>query len=117
MFQLSEKEFEELQKIIGLEHLGRGGRRKTPLVFTECGVAMLSSVLNGPRAISVNIPIMRTFVRLRSFLSMETALGDKIGKLEQATNHLFKIVFERLDNLEEQLPTHPNDRKKVGISD
>lgn len=116
MFQLSDKEFDDLQNLNEFKHEGRGGRRKMPLVFTECGVAMLSSVLNSPRAISVNISIMRTFVKLRSFLSMETTLNDKVGKLEKSTNHLFKIVFERLDTLEEGLPSHPKDRKKIGLS-
>lgn len=115
MFQITEKEFEDLQNLIAFKHKGRGGRRKLPFVFTECGVAMLSSVLNSPRAISVNISIMRTFVKLRSFLAMETALNDKVGKLEKNTNHLFKIVFERLDTLEEELPLLPKNRKRIGL--
>lgn len=116
MFQLTEKEFDELQNLIELKREGRGGRRKMPLVFTECGVAMLSSVLNSSRGISVNIAIMRTFVRLRSFLAMETTISEKVGRLEKSTNHLFKVVFERLDALEEGLPEHPNDRKKIGLT-
>jgi hypothetical protein len=116
MFQLTEKEFEELQSLTEFKQEGRGGRRKLPLVFTEFGVAMLSSVLSGPRAISVNISIMRTFVKLRSFLSMETTLADKVGRLEKTTNHLFKVVFERLDTLEGGLPSLPKDRKKIGLS-
>ena len=116
MFQLTYKEFDELQSLTEFRKEGRGGRRKLPLVFTECGVAMLSSVLSSPRAISVNISIMRTFVKLRSFLSMETTLADKVGRLEKTTNHLFKVVFERLDTLEEGLPSLPKERKKIGLS-
>jgi len=100
MFQLSKNEFEEISKRVDPNGESWGGRRKLPLVFTECGVAMLSSVLNSPRAISVNITIMRTFVRLRSFLAMETTLNERVGKLEKNTNQLFKIVFERLDTLD-----------------
>ena len=59
---------------------------------------------------------MRTFVKLRSFLSMETTLADKVGKLEKITNQLFKVVFERLDTLEGGLPSLPKDRKKIGLS-
>jgi hypothetical protein len=77
---------------------------------------MISSVLSTKRAIAVNISIMRTFVRLRSFLAMETNLTDKVGRLEKTTNELFKIVFERLDDLEEGLPNHPKDRKKIGLN-
>lgn len=115
MFQLSEDEA-LLLKDSGLTKTeGRGGRRYLPFVFTECGVAMLSSVLTSSRASQVNISIMRTFVKLRSFLAMESALSDRVGKLEKNTTQLFKIVFERLDNLEEGLPSHPKDRKKIGL--
>jgi ORF6N domain len=117
MFQLTEKEFVELQSLNEFKQEGRGGRRKLPLVFTECGVAMLSSVLNSPRAISVNISIMRIFVKRRSFLSLETNLANKVGKLEKTTTHLFKVVFERLDTLERGQPSLPKDRKKIGLSD
>ena len=114
MFQLSEEEFNALRKLSPRED-SWGGRRKLPFVFTECGVAMLSSVLNSPRSITVNIAIMRTFVRLRSFLAMESTLNERVGKLEKSTNQLFKIVFERLDNLEETLPEYPKDRKRIGL--
>lgn len=95
MFKLTEEEF---LLIKGPSH---GGRRYLPFAFTECGVAMLSSVLTSQRAAQVNICIMRTFVRLRSYHAMETTLAEKVGKLEKSTNHLFKVVFERLDSLEE----------------
>lgn len=118
MFQMTEEEFELLRKIVDPTDEKWGGRRYFPYAFSECGIAMLSSVLNSKRAISVNISIMRTFVRLRSFLAMESNLADKVGRLEQTTNHLFKIVFERLDTLEEtDLPKyeHPIDRSKIGL--
>ena len=86
-----------------------------PLVFTENGVAMLSSVLNSNNAVQVNIAIMRIFTKLRSFLLMEEKLNNRMDKLEDGTNKLFKIVFERLDALEDDLPTHPPNRKKIGI--
>lgn len=116
MFQITENEFDELRSLASESGEQWGGRRKLPLVFTECGVAMLSSVLSSQRAISINISIMRTFVRLRSFLSMETTISDRVGKLEKSTNQLFKIVFEQLDSLEEGLPEHPKDRKKIGLT-
>jgi len=116
MFQLTKEEFEQLRELTDTSGERWKGRRYSPLVFTECGVAMLSSVLGSPRAISVNISIMRTFVRLRSFLSMETTLADKVGRLEKDTTELFKVVFLRLDNVEQVLPTHSQDRKKIGLS-
>jgi hypothetical protein len=116
MFQLTDEEYADLLNLIEFKHEGRGGRRKLPFVFTECGVAMLSSVLSSPRAISVNISIMRTFVRLRSFLSMETTPADKVDRLEKDTAELFKGVFTRLDNLEGGLPSLSKHRKKIGLS-
>jgi hypothetical protein len=117
MFELNDQELESLNTHLG--NVGTyGGRRKKPLVFTENGVAMLSSVLNSARAIQMNIAIMRTFTKLRSFLSLESGISERIDKLERNTNHLFKIVFERLDSLEENdLPKyeHPKDRKKIGF--
>jgi hypothetical protein len=65
MFRLTKQEAESLIFQSGISNQQRGGRRHLPFVFTEQGVAMLSSVLNTERAIVVNIAIMRTFVRLR----------------------------------------------------
>jgi hypothetical protein len=115
MFQLTNTEFEELKSHTGGNE-SYGGRRYLPMVFTECGVAMLSSVLTSGRAAQVNISIMRTFIKLRSFLAMESSLAEQVSKLEKNTNQLFRIVFERLDNLEEGLPSHPKDRKRIGLN-
>ena len=91
-------------------------RRSAPMLFTENGVAMLSTVLNSERAIQINIAIMRTFTKLRSFLSMDISLDGRVGNLEKGTNKLFKIVFERLDTLDEQItPRLPANRKKIGL--
>ena len=92
-----------------------GGRRKQPLVFTENGVAMLSSVLKSDQAALVNIAIMRIFTKLRSFLLFEKELVDRVDGLESGVNKVFKIVFERLDGLEVKLPSHDKNRKKIGI--
>lgn len=91
-------------------------RRNMPMLFTESGVAMLSTVLNSERAIQVNISIIRTFIKLRSFLSMENSSDDKVDQLERKTNKLFKIVFERMDSYEEAVtPKLPPHRKKIGL--
>lgn len=91
-------------------------RRSRPMMFTENGVAMLSTVLNSKQAIQVNIAIMRTFTKLRSFLAMESSIQDSVDELGQNTHKLFKIVFERLDNIEEQItPKLPPNRRKIGL--
>jgi hypothetical protein len=85
------------------------------MLFTENGVAMLSTVLNSATAIHVNISIMRIFTKLRSFLLMEGGLSNRMDKLELGTNKIFKIVFERLDALEEETPALKPNRKKIGL--
>jgi hypothetical protein len=116
MFQLNEEEYESLRSQIGISKKGKGGRRYLPYVFTENGVAMLSSVLNSEKAILINVSIMRIFTRLRSFLILEKDLSERLTKLEQGTNKMFKVVFERLDNYEEMVtPKLPGNRKKVGL--
>jgi hypothetical protein len=116
MFELNSEEFNFLICQSGISKKGRGGRQKLPLVFTEPGVAILSSVLNSERAVLVNISIMRTFIKLRSFLAMESSLESKVTKLEQGTNKLFKFVFERLDSMEELIDTKaPSRRKRNGL--
>jgi hypothetical protein len=97
--------------------------RHTPYLFTENGVAMLSSVLHSKEAIQVNITIMRAFTKLRSFLAMGSALEKRVDKLEEGTNQLFKIVFERLDHVDDRLtayeealtPKLSRNRKKIGL--
>ncbi len=79
---------------------GRGSHRKFAFyVFTEQGIAMLSSVLRGPRAVQVNIEIMRAFVRLRRLAESHADLAQKLAQLEQKTDGRFKIVFEAIDQL------------------
>lgn len=116
MFKLTPEEYETLRSQLGISKEGKGGRRYMPYAFTENGVAMLSSVLNSEKAILINISIMRIFTRLRSFLMLEKDLTDKVTKLEQGTNQMFKVVFERMDSYEEMLtPKLPVHRKKVGL--
>jgi hypothetical protein len=116
MFQLSVEEDVFLRCQIGISKRAQGGRRYQPLVFTESGIAMLSSVLKSERAIKINISIMRTFIKLKSFLAMESSLIEEVGKMKDETNQIFKIVFERLDSLEERItPKLPATRKKIGL--
>jgi ORF6N domain len=83
MFQLTDQEFAVLRFQIGTSNVGRGGRRYRPRAFTEQGVAMLSSVLNSPRAIAVNIEIMRAFLHMREMLSSSKAMKRQLGELER----------------------------------
>jgi hypothetical protein len=76
-----------------------GGRRYLPYVFTEQGVAMLSSVLNSERAILVNVEIMRTFVKLRKMITSHAELTKKLDALEKKYDAQFKVVFDAIREL------------------
>jgi len=82
MFQLTAAEWAVLRSQSVTSKLQHGGRRYTPYVFTEQGVAMLSSVLNSERAITINIEIMRAFVKLRDLLSSNRELARRFAQLE-----------------------------------
>ncbi len=88
MFQLSAIEFESLKSQSVISNVGRGGRRTPPYVFTEQGVAMLSSVLGNVRAVAVNIEIMRTFVKIRQLASTRQDLAKRLDEIEAKTDHL-----------------------------
>jgi hypothetical protein len=106
MFQLTRKEVRDFRLHIGLSDLrsqiatsSHGGRRYLPYVFTEQGVAMLSSVLNTDRAIAVNIAIIRTFARLRHLLTSHKELAAKLEALETKCDREFKVIFDVLRDL------------------
>jgi len=114
MFQLSEEEFESLRSQFATSKEGKGGRRYQPLVFTENGVAMLSTVLNSEVAIDVNISIMRIFTKLRSYYALEERMDRKVDQIKENVNQVFKVVFQRLDDLDDT-PKEKRTRKKIGI--
>lgn len=117
MLQLTGEEFGLLKCQNGTSKESYGGRRYLPLAFTEGGVAMLSSVLTSDRAAQVNLAIIRTFIKLRSFLAIENATSNKVDELGQGTYKLFKIVFERLDCLEEiVIPKIDSERRHIGLN-
>lgn len=98
MFQLTARELTNLKSQIVISSWG-GSRRAAPYAFTEQGVAMLASVLRSPRAIRVNIEIMRAFVRLRRMLASHAALARKMATLERSYDGQFKVVFDAIRQL------------------
>ena len=108
MFRLTNEEFKNLKFHFGTSSWG--GTRMAPRVYTEQGVAMLSSVLRSKRAIQVNIQIMRTFTKLRTMLASHEDLKRKLTALEKKYDKQFKIVFEAIYELME-----PPARKKRKI--
>ena len=87
MFQLDATEWAALRSQTVTSN-GRGGRRTAPYAFTEQGVAMLSTVLGSPRAIAINIEIMRTFVKVRALATTHQDLAKRLGELEEKTESL-----------------------------
>ncbi len=112
MFQLTADEAEVLRCQIGTSKQGRGGRRYFPYVFTEQGVAMLSSVLNSDLAILVNIEIMRAFVKLRQMLASNAELSRRLDELESKYDKQFKVVFDAIRYL---MATPIRGRKEIGF--
>ena len=116
MFQLKNQEVVALRSQSVTSKTGRGGRRYMPYVFTEQGVAMLSSVLNSEQAIQVNIAIMRAFVRLKEILSTNKELANKLSQLEhhiEKHDGEIKLVFDAI----RQLMTPPETKKrKIGFN-
>lgn len=112
MFRLTKEEVSNLRFQIGISSDGYGGARYFPYAFTEQGVAMLASVLRSPRAVAVNIAIMRAFVRLRQLLASNKELAEKVAEMEKKYDKQFKIVFDVLKQLMGPPPEPEGDGKK-----
>ncbi len=104
LFQLTADEHKNLKSQFVISSWG--GARTAPYAFTEQGVAMLSSVLRSPRAVQVNIAIMRTFVRLREMLATNQKLRRKIEDMEKRYDAKLQIVFATIESMleDEDLP-------------
>jgi len=114
MFQLTTQEAGSLRsQTVTLEPQRRGAHRKyLPFAFTEQGVAMLSSVLRSPRAVQVNIEVMRAFVRLREMLSANAQLAKKLAALEKRYDAQFRVVF---DAIRELMAPPATPRRRIGF--
>jgi hypothetical protein len=111
MFQLTKREVTNLKsQIVTLNPAWL--RRAAPYAFTEQGVAMLSGVLNSPRAVRVNIEIMRAFVRLRSLIRSHADLSRRLDELEKRYDSQFKMVFDAIRRLMQQPEVK---RRKIGF--
>jgi phage regulator Rha-like protein len=114
MFQLNAQEFASLRLQIETSK-SRGGRRYLPYAFTQEGIAMLSSVLRSPRAVAVNIEIMRAFIRMRGMLLSVDELARKVEALERkavANDQNMEQVFAAL----KELMTPPESpRREIGF--
>jgi hypothetical protein len=113
MFILSAKEFENLRSQFATS--GWGGTRYPPMAFTEQGVAMLSSVLNSPRAIAINIQIMRVFVKMRQMIFSYKDLLEKIEKLEASDLEQNKHIRNIYNLIKELLEPAVKKQRPIGF--
>jgi hypothetical protein len=115
MFQLKSEELANLKFQFGISSWG-GRRRSRPYVFTEQGIAMLSSVLNSERAIKVNIAIMRVFVKMRQMLETNRELAQKFSELEQRVgkhDEEIAAIFEAIRQL--MAPPEKPRKREIGF--
>jgi phage regulator Rha-like protein len=101
MFQLTPKEAEALRSQSVTSNIGRGGRRYLPYVFTEHGVGMLSSVLSSPRAVQMNIQIIRAFIRMREVLATQSELAARMGQIETTLEQHALVITSLADEIED----------------
>jgi SAM-dependent methyltransferase len=115
MFVLTREELMNWRSQVVTSNSDKMGLRHAPMAFTEQGVAMLSGVLNSPRAIHVNIAIMRAFVHLRLLLATHADLARKLEELEKKYDSQFRIVFDAIRQLT-TLPEPPDTESERAIS-
>jgi len=120
MFQMTPEEMKTWKSQIVISENDKMGLRKPPYVFTEQGVAMLSSVLNSDRAILVNIQIMRVFTKLRALLESHAEIIRKLDSIEKKDieqDEKILLIFEYLKQLEQakQEETNLKERKRIGF--
>ncbi|MGZ5544228.1 MAG: ORF6N domain-containing protein [Limisphaerales bacterium] len=113
MFRLTAEEVTDLKCQIGISSWG--GRRALPYVFTEQGIAMLSSVLNSERAIRVNIAIMRAFVQLRGMLETNRELAQKFSELEQRVDKHDEEIEAILEAIRQLMASPEKPRREIGF--
>lgn len=116
MFPLSDKELDQMvsQNVIpSKSHLGGA----VPFAFTEQGVSMLSSVLRSPKAIQVNISIMRAFVLTRQYALTHQELTVKLGELEERYDRQFDDIYEAINYLlkKDNLDMAQRERPQIGF--
>jgi hypothetical protein len=114
-FQLTAEEDEALRSQIVMSKTNRGGRRYLPWVFTEQGVAMLSSVLSSNTAARVNVEIMRSFVRLRRLLATPGELVEQLTKLAETVQWHDEQIGAIRQVLQQMLERPPSTKRPIGF--
>lgn len=119
-FQPSKQEIADLMSQIATSSSaarGHGGRRKTPLVFTEHGAIMAAAVLNSPRAVEVSMFVVRAFVQLRELARAHKEIGRKLDALEQKVAGHDKAIAGLIHAIRELMspPESPKKKRPIGF--
>jgi hypothetical protein len=115
MFQLTSEEARLLRSHFVTSRVGHGGSRYLPFVFTEHGVAMLSSVLKSKRAVQMNILIIRAFVRLREMFSTNKAWARRLAKLEVNQRHHASVINVLAEEIQDLKRLPEPARRPIGF--
>ncbi|HEX5609662.1 MAG TPA: ORF6N domain-containing protein [Solirubrobacterales bacterium] len=115
MFQLCKDETAALRSQIATSNTGRGGRRYAPYVFTEQGVAMLSSVLRSKTAIAMNVEIMRAFVELRRIANSYAAIEKRLEQIERGMGEHDEQLEQIFSALRQLIAPPPRPKRPVGF--
>ena len=116
MFQLDQNEAESLRLQFATSNKVRGGRRYLPYVFTEHGVAMLSSVLNSKRAIGMNISIIRAFIKIREMLATNSDLAARMDKLEYGQKEQGNLISTVYSVVKQLIEKPVESTSKIGFN-
>ena len=98
-----------------MSNSGRGGRRTRPYAFTEHGVAMLSSVLNSPRAVQMNIVIIRAFVKLREILASNRELARRLDEVEDSLKRHGSVIGAVVEEIKKLKQVPATTKRRIGF--
>ncbi|MBU4304608.1 MAG: ORF6N domain-containing protein [Candidatus Omnitrophica bacterium] len=115
MFQLNKEEFKDWKSQFVMSNSDKMGLRRPPYVFTEHGILMLSSVLNSPRAIEVNIAIMRIFIRIREMIITHKDFALRLEKLECAVEKQESHIHTIFEVIQQLTAAENKPKRRIGF--
>ena len=115
MFELSSEEFADWRSQFVTSKEDLKGLRYAPMAFTEQGFAMLSSVLNAPKAVAINIAIIRAFVQMRHAIASNKIIEKKLKDLQDQTNKHDRAIVNILQFLQNEVSEAQKPRKQIGF--
>ena len=115
MFELSSEEFADWRSQFVTSKEALKGLRYAPMAFTEQGIAMLSSVLNAPKAVAINIAIIRAFVQMRHAIASNKIIEKKLKDLQDQTNKHDRAIVNILQFLQNEVAEAQKPRKQIGF--